>query len=261
MLVVSENEISIHESAETGFGWKFGGGGGMKSENNTVAKGRLCSPPWPERRCSWSRRCVHPERSDTAFYSGETLIRCTRSLVNGLYRQLPQHPWKTKSDCCGSMDHHHSQAVARLTRFEGRGHKKVPKGPPFAYVFWKNSKTNFQRGEYWLFSPPSRFEGRGHEKKFQRVPPLLMFFENIQKQIFKGGVLAFLPSPSIWRGGGAWPPGPPLNAPLLSRCCLTKLLLIKKTLRRRKISRKKHTNKSRPEKPCQFPIGIVAEKT
>ena len=25
-------------------------------------------------------------------------------------------------------------AVARLTRFEGRGHKKVPKGPPFAYV-------------------------------------------------------------------------------------------------------------------------------
>ena len=53
-------------------------------------------------------------------------------------------------------------SVARLTQFEGRGHKKVPKGPPFAYVFEKISKTNYQRGEYWLFlTSPSILRG-GH---------------------------------------------------------------------------------------------------
>ena len=88
-------------------------------------------------------------------------------------------------------------AVARLTRFEGRGHKKVPKGPPFAYVFWK---------------------------KFQRVPPLLMFFEKISKgsphclcflkkfqnKLSKGGVLAFSHLPLDFTA-------PPLNAPLDDR--------------------------------------------
>ena len=73
-------------------------------------------------------------------------------------------------------EHH---AVARLTRFEGRGHTKFPKGPPFAYVFWKS---------------------------IQRVPPLLTFFEKVskgsplclrflkkfQKKLSKGGALAFL---------------------------------------------------------------------
>ena len=73
-------------------------------------------------------------------------------------------------------------SVARLTRFEGRGHKKFPKGPPFAHVFWRN---------------------------FPRVPPLLTFFwkiskgsplcwrslQKFQKKLSKGGVLAFLPPP------------------------------------------------------------------
>ena len=31
--------------------------------------------------------------------------------------------------------------------------KKFPKGPPFAYVFCKNFKKSYQRGEYWLFLP------------------------------------------------------------------------------------------------------------
>ena len=101
-------------------------------------------------------------------------------------------------------------SVARLTRFEGRGHKKkfqrvppclcflkkVPKGPPFAYVFWKN---------------------------FQRVPPLLMFFEKIskgsplclcflkkfQKQIIKGGSIGFFSPPPRFDGEGAMAPWPP----------------------------------------------------
>ena len=47
-----------------------------------------------------------------------------------------------------------SLAVARLTRFPQRGHKKSPKGPPFAHVFWKN---------------------------LQRVSPLLTFFGKISK--------------------------------------------------------------------------------
>ena len=49
---------------------------------------------------------------------------------------------------------------ARLTRSEGRGHKKFPKGPPFADVYWKNFKKNYQRGGGVLaFSPPPRFGG------------------------------------------------------------------------------------------------------
>ena len=67
------------------------------------------------------------------------------------------------------------RAVARLTRFEGRGHKKVPKGPPFAYVF---------------------------RKKFRN-------------KLSKGGVLAFSPLPLDLTGGGHGPLAPPpLNAPL-----------------------------------------------
>ena len=73
-------------------------------------------------------------------------------------------------------------AVARLTRFEGRGHKKASKGPPFAYVFWKN---------------------------FQRVPPLLMFFwKKFKNKLSKGGVLAFSHLPFDFTGG-PWPPAPP----------------------------------------------------
>ena len=80
--------------------------------------------------------------------------------------------------------------VARLTRFEERGHKKFPKGPPLAYVFWKISKG----------SPLClRFL-----ENFQRVPPLLTFFEKIQKKLSKGGVLAFSPPLDLT----------PLNAPL-----------------------------------------------
>ena len=87
--------------------------------------------------------------------------------------------------------------VARLTRFEERGHTKVPKGPPFAYVFWKN---------------------------FQRVPPLLMFFEKISKTNYqRGEYWLFLPSSSIWRGAMApWPP--PLNAPLNIALCIVQIL-------------------------------------
>ena len=52
-------------------------------------------------------------------------------------------------------------SVARLTRFEGRGHKKVPKGPPFAYVFWKNFKNKLSKG-FWLFlTSPSILRGGG----------------------------------------------------------------------------------------------------
>ena len=68
--------------------------------------------------------------------------------------------------------------VARLIRFEGKGHKKFPKGPPFAYVSCKN---------------------------FERVPPLLRFFEKISKKFIKGGggILAFsLPFLDLT----AWPP-------------------------------------------------------
>ena len=50
-------------------------------------------------------------------------------------------------------------AVARLTRFEGRGHKKFPKGPPFAYVFEKIQKQIFKGGSIGFFSPPPRFDG------------------------------------------------------------------------------------------------------
>ena len=48
------------------------------------------------------------------------------------------------------------QAVARLTRFKGRGHKKVPKGPPLLRFFEKISKTNYQRGggSIGFSSPP-----------------------------------------------------------------------------------------------------------
>ena len=47
-------------------------------------------------------------------------------------------------------------AVARLTRFEGRGHKTFPKGPPFAYVFWKQIlKKIIKGGSIGFFSPLS----------------------------------------------------------------------------------------------------------
>ena len=74
-------------------------------------------------------------------------------------------------------------SAARLTRFEGRGYKKFPKGPPFAYVFWKN---------------------------FQRVPPLLTFFGKISK----GSPLCFRFSKKFSKkmikgGGEYWPFLPP----------------------------------------------------
>ena len=62
----------------------------------------------------------------------------------------------------------HVWTVTHLTRFEGRGHKKFPKGPSFAHVFLKN----FQR-----VPPLLTF----FLKNFQRVPPLLTFFEKISK--------------------------------------------------------------------------------
>ena len=39
-----------------------------------------------------------------------------------------------------------AQPVARLTRLERRGRKTFSKSPPFAYVFWKNSKTKLSKG-------------------------------------------------------------------------------------------------------------------
>ena len=53
------------------------------------------------------------------------------------------------------------EAVARLTRFEGRGHKKMSKGslPPLLLFFKKIFKKNYRRGKYWLLSPfPPRFD-------------------------------------------------------------------------------------------------------
>ena len=84
-------------------------------------------------------------------------------------------------------------AVARLTQFEGRGHEKFPKGPPFTYIFLKN---------------------------FQRVPPLLTFFWKISK----GSPLCLRFSKKfekkIYQGGGGkeyWLFSPfDLNAPLFS---------------------------------------------
>ena len=77
------------------------------------------------------------------------------------------------------------------------GHKRFPKGPPFAYVFWKN---------------------------FQRVPPLLMFFEKkFQKKLSKGKVLAF--SPPWFEGHGplaAPPPVKSVTAPSLCSVSLAK---------------------------------------
>ena len=52
-----------------------------------------------------------------------------------------------------------AQPVARLTQFEWRGHKKFPKGPPFAYVFWKFF-IKVRGGGSIGFSPP-RFDGGG----------------------------------------------------------------------------------------------------
>ena len=75
---------------------------------------------------------------------------------------------------------HKSCPVARLTRFEGRGHKKAPKGPPFAYVFWKNFKN----------------------------------------KLSKGGVLAFSHLPLDFTWGPWPPAPPPLNAPLVMSVAL-----------------------------------------
>ena len=55
-----------------------------------------------------------------------------------------------------------SSAVARPTRSEGRGQKKCPKGPPFAYVYSKKFEKKLSQGggSVGFFSPPPRFEGR-----------------------------------------------------------------------------------------------------
>ena len=62
------------------------------------------------------------------------------------------------------------------------GHKKFPKGPPFAYIFQKISKKNLSKGLWRAI------------RNFQRVPPLLKFFKKFQKKLSKGEILAFPPS-------------------------------------------------------------------
>ena len=69
----------------------------------------------------------------------------------------------------------------------GGGHKKFPKGPPFAYVFWKN---------------------------FQGSPLCLCFLKKFKKKFIKGGSTGYF-SPLIWRAMARCPPPPPpLNTPL-----------------------------------------------
>ena len=44
--------------------------------------------------------------------------------------------------------------MARLTQFEGRGHTKFPKGPPFADVFLKKFQKEIIKGRSVGLSPP-----------------------------------------------------------------------------------------------------------
>ena len=78
-----------------------------------------------------------------------------------LYFGLNVH-WSEYVRSKPSLIHWIARSVARLTRFEGRGHKKVPKGPPFAHVFWKNFKNKLSKGGgIGFFSPPLDFTGGG----------------------------------------------------------------------------------------------------
>ena len=82
------------------------------------------------------------------------------------------------------------ETVARLTRLEGRGHKKFPKGPPSAYVFWKK----FQKG------PPFAYV---LWKNFKGSPLCLRFLKKFQKNYQRGEYWLFLPHPvkcaTAWR--------------------------------------------------------------
>ena len=71
-----------------------------------------------------------------------------------------------------------SRTVARLTRFERRGHKKFPKGPPFAYVFWKKFKKIIKGGGSIGFSLPRDLTGEGGHGP---VPPPPLDAPLIQK--------------------------------------------------------------------------------
>ena len=92
--------------------------------------------------------------------------------------------------------------VARLTRFKGRGHKTFPKGPPFAYVYWKK----FPKG------PPFSYV---YWKNFQRVLPLPMFIEKISKGSPLCPCLLKKISKKNYQRGEYWLLLPsPLNTPL-----------------------------------------------
>ena len=155
--------------------------------------GRVFGTAWPKilKRCSFWTPTKKPEHE--IFKIGGCCLQLQRNLTKP---HRPRHT-PTQKPCflgsaCGfpGIKVNWLRWVARLTWFEGRGHEKVPKGPPFAYVFWKD---------------------------FKGSPLCLCFLEKFRKQIIKGGgggVLAFSHLPLDFTGG-PWPPAPPpLNAPL-----------------------------------------------
>ena len=133
------------------------------------------------------RRCTRRWRSASSPVAPPIL---TRLFEHSHKTPCNRRTWMWKQRSASRQPQRNERPVARLTRFEGRGHKKSSKGFPLCLCFLK---------------------------KFQRVPPLLMFFEKISKTNYQkgGGVVPFSPLPLDLTGGGAmapWPP--PLNAPL-----------------------------------------------
>ena len=98
---------------------------------------------------------------ETLTWSSMNLVWSAAVILGGkmqFYMNTAKYFWKTGPYCVADVMH----AVARLTWFEGRGHKKVPKGPPFAYVFWKNFKNKLSKGGVLAFSHlPLDFTGGG----------------------------------------------------------------------------------------------------
>ena len=89
------------------------------------------------------------------IYSIEWSINKNNTVISSYYIMIYfVEKWKVPADFCFRNIFGIFHLVARLTRFEGRDHKKFPKGPPFAYVFWKIFKNKWPKRGVLALSPP-----------------------------------------------------------------------------------------------------------
>ena len=109
-------------------------------------------------RKKWHQQIFEPlKETVTLDYQGQDIGSLGLIILEMFHTSIPKQGRhqgvETPQDPSKSIKILKTNSVARLTWFEGRGHKKVPKGPPFAYVFWKNFKNKWSKERVLTFSP------------------------------------------------------------------------------------------------------------